>query len=118
MSLAWRLDLPMTSKVVLVALADCANEHGVTWIAIRSKRADKLDLLTMTSLSERAIQNAIKALVSDGHLSRVETVGRGVTYTVHPRTGCTPAGRAPRTTCADPRTTCTQTLSNPQYPRC
>jgi hypothetical protein len=94
LSVAWKLSLPATEKVVLAALADCADDAGITWIAIRSLR-DKMDLITMTSLSERAIQIAIKALVAGGHLSRVENPGRGVLYTVHPRTTCAPAQDAP-----------------------
>lgn len=88
------MKLPATEKVVLAALADCANDEGVAWPAIRSQ-SGKLDLITMTSLSERSIQSAIKALCAADHLERVETPGRMVTYTVHPRMSCTPAQDAP-----------------------
>lgn len=95
MTLAWRLDLPATEKMVLVALADRANaETGMTWLAIRSLRGS-MDLITMTSLSERSIQGAIKSLAAAGHITRTENIGRGVTYTVHPRNSCTPAADAP-----------------------
>ena len=94
LSAVWRLPLSATEKVVLAALADCADDEGVTWIAVRSLRG-KMDLITMTSLGERAIQGAIKALCAAGHLKRDEQPGRGCTYTVQPRTSCAPAADAP-----------------------
>lgn len=102
MAAVWPLEIPATDKMVLLALADAANDDGVTWIAVRSKsRLDKdgkakLDILRKCSLSERAIQGAIKRLCSTGMISRTEVPGKGCTYTVHP----TPAADAPRTTCA------------------
>lgn len=105
----WRMDLPTTDKMVLLALADAANDAGVTWLAVASKRDDKQDLLKKTSLSERAVQMAIQRLCDAGHLHRDERPGRGVIYNVtppqymHPRTTCapapdaaTPARRAPK----------------------
>ena len=79
MAQAWPLDISTTDKMVLLALADAANDAGVTWIAVRSKKADKLDLLKKCSLSERALQGAIKRLAEAGHLSRKETPDKGVT---------------------------------------
>jgi len=101
MSDVWRMDLPTTDKMVLLALADAANDAGVTWLAVCSKRDDKLDLLKKTSLSERAVQMAIQRLCEAGHLRREERPGRGVIYNVtppqymHPRTTCAPAPDAP-----------------------
>lgn len=89
MSRVWSLDMPTTDKMVLLALADAANDEGITWIALASKRADKLDLLKKCSLSERAIQGAIKRLCDHRFLTRLERTGRGVIYTVYP------AGDAP-----------------------
>lgn len=97
----WRMDLPTTDKMVLLALADAANDAGVTWLAVASKRDDKQDLLKKTSLSERAVQMAIQRLCDAGHLHRDERPGRGVIYNVtppqymHPRTTCAPAPDAP-----------------------
>jgi hypothetical protein len=101
MSDVWRMDLPTTDKMVLLALADAANDAGVTWLAVCSKRDDKLDLLKKTSLSERAVQMAIQRLCEAGYLRREERPGRGVIYNVtppqhmHPRTTCAPARDAP-----------------------
>lgn len=97
----WRMDLPTTDKMVLLALADAANDAGVTWLAVASKRDDKQDLLKKTSLGERAIQMAIQRLCDAGYLHRDERPGRGVIYNVtppqymHPRTTCAPAPDAP-----------------------
>jgi hypothetical protein len=96
MNLVWPLDLPQTEKSVLIALADRADDATAqTWIAIRSLQVPrKLDLITMTGLSERTIQNALKAL-NGVHLTRKDVPGRGVIYTIHPRMTCTPVQDAP-----------------------
>jgi len=93
MSAVWEVDLPDSEKIVLLALADNANDEGGCWpsIATIAKKCSK---------GERTVQCAIKALCDKGHLSRIEKLGKGVTYTVHPRSGCTPAKSAPR----NPRT--------------
>lgn len=123
MTAVWRMNLPSTEKLVLLALADAANDDGITWIAVASKRqGQKLDLLTKTSLSERAIQGAIKRLSAEGHLRREERPGKGVIYHITPRTSCgaTPAppaprtGRAPADNNVNPRTSCGETVSNRQ----
>lgn len=119
MAAVWKMDLPATDKMVLLALADAANDSGVTWIAVKSRDCEKQDLRKKCSLSERAIQGAIKRLCDASFLSRIERPGKGVIYSV------TPAGNAPRTTCApqqmppaansaDPRTSCGETISNHQ----
>lgn len=86
--------LASTERFVLLALADAANDDGVTWLPIVGK-ADKRSLCRKTSLSERGVQNCLRRLEADGHLSRVEKPGRGTTYTIHPRTKCTGANGAP-----------------------
>lgn len=99
MTAVWRLDdMSVTDKMVLLALADAASDDGITWIAVRSKRDDKLDLLRKCSLSERAIQGALVRLCERGLLSRVDRPGRGTIWTVTPagNAGATPAADAPR----------------------
>lgn len=96
MSLVWPMSLPTTEKVVLLALADAANDDGVTWIAVHSrKQGEKLDLKKKCSLSDRAIQGAIKRLETAGYLKRDERPGRGVVYTVKPPQQMRPAANAP-----------------------
>lgn len=83
MTQVWRLQLsPKSDKMVLLALADAANDDGVTWMAVRSRKAGKLDLMRKCSMGDRAVQGAIKRLVDQGYLTRHENPGRGVIYVV------------------------------------
>lgn len=88
MTAVWSLDLPDSQKIVLLALADCANDEGLCWPSMAT-------LTKKCSKGERTIQGVIKQLVEAGHLSRFEVVGKGCKYQVHPRTGCAPAKSAP-----------------------
>jgi hypothetical protein len=76
---------------VLNVLAIMANDVAQCWPGINGPAG----LVGKTKLSERAVQNAVKALAAAGHLTRTERPGKGVIYTVHPRTTCTPAQDAP-----------------------
>lgn len=77
MSLVWELDLPDSEKLVLLALADCANDDGHCWPGMNA-------LKRKCTKSDRTIQLAIKMLVVKGHLTRREVPGKGCNYTVHP----------------------------------
>lgn len=88
MTLVWSLDLPDSDKLVLLALADCANDEGHCWPSVAS-------LVRKCSKSERTIQGSIKRLVDEGHLIRREVPGKGCNYTVLPRSSCAPAKNAP-----------------------
>lgn len=114
MTEVWKLDLAPSDKMVLLALADAANDDGVTWMAVKSRRADKLDLLKKCSLSERAVQGAIKRLCAGGLLARMERPGKGVIYTVTPAASAPPQHLRPAANDIDPRTSCGETLSNRQ----
>lgn len=114
MTAVWRLDMPSTEKLVLLALADSANDDGVCWTAVRAKTPGKLDLLTKCSLSERAIQGAIKRLCASGLLSRVERPGKGVIYTVTPAADAPPQQMRPAGNDVNPRSICGETVSNPK----
>ncbi|WP_267395549.1 MULTISPECIES: hypothetical protein [unclassified Sphingomonas] len=76
---------------VLMVLAIMADKRAQCWPGINGP----MGLTAKTKLSERAVQNAVKALTSAGHLTRDERPGKGVLYTVHPRTSCAPAHDAP-----------------------
>lgn len=78
MTAVWSLDLPDSQKIVLLALADCANDEGLCWPSMAT-------LTKKCSKGERTIQGVIKQLVEAGHLSRFEVVGKGCKYQVHPR---------------------------------
>lgn len=84
----WAIDLPDSQKIVLLALADCANDEGHCWpsMATLSKKCSK---------GERTVQGVIKDLVKAGHLTRKEVLGKGCNYYVHPRRDCAPAEAAP-----------------------
>lgn len=88
MSAVWSLDLPDSQKIVLLALADCANDEGHCWPSMAT-------LAKKCSKGERTVQGVIKELVSAGHLTRREVLGKGCNYTVHPRSDCAPAKPAP-----------------------
>jgi hypothetical protein len=87
MTRVWELDLPDSDKIVLLALADCANDEGHCWPSVAS-------LVRKCSKSERTIQAAIKRLVDEGLLVRREVPGKGCNYTVLPRTGAKSAPRS------------------------
>lgn len=67
-ALVWPIQLPMSAKMVLVSLADQANDEGFCWPSIES-------LSVRTCMCERAVQKALKALREMGLLRVVE---RGV----------------------------------------
>lgn len=95
MTEVWRLDLSPSDKMVLLALADAANDDGVTWMPLESREGAKLDLLKKTSLSRRAIQGALKRLCEAGYLSRVDRPGKGVIWTVKGCISCAPQQMRP-----------------------
>ena len=84
----WPLRLPSTPKIVLVSLADQANDDGVCWPGVGS-------ICLRTSFSDRAVQNAIKHLETWGYVKRVERKGRSTYYTVTPEAGSPPKDAHP-----------------------
>ena len=94
MNLAWKLDIHHAQKMVLLALCDNANDQGECYPSIST-------LVRKCSMSERGIQNHIKALEKAGIVTREMRTGRSTIYhltpanyappqTMHPRTVCTP----------------------------
>lgn len=77
MSAAWAADLPAGDKLVLLALADCANDEGRCWPGLAT-------LCEKTGRCKRSLQESLRALDAAGHLTRVENPGKGMNYTVHP----------------------------------
>ncbi|WP_313444527.1 hypothetical protein [Brevundimonas sp.] len=116
MTAVWKLDMAPSDKMVLLALADAANDDGVTWIAVKHRKEgdQRLDLLTKCSLSERAVQGALKRLVDAGHLSRRDVPGKGVIWTVTPAASAPPQHLRPAGNDANPRSICGETVNNPQ----
>lgn len=94
MTAAWAVDIPAGEKLVLLALADCANDEGHCWPGIAS-------LMRKTGKGERSLQVALKVLELSGHITRDHVAGKGCNYTVHPQQGLplTPAKNAGRRFC-------------------
>lgn len=96
MTLVWKLDLPDSEKIVMLALADCANDEGLAWpsMATLSRKCSK---------SERTCQTVMRSLEAKGLVEREEIKGKGCKYwvkantpaAVAPRKDCTPAEDAP-----------------------
>lgn len=61
MSEAWHINLPSSPKLLLMALADIANDVGVCWPSVRH-------LATKCSLSERAVRTYLADLERSGCL--------------------------------------------------
>ena len=73
----WRLPLQATRKMVLLALADNANDEGSDcWPSIGK-------LVEKCSMSERAVQGHLAALEEDGYIKRHERLGRSNKFTIH-----------------------------------
>lgn len=91
MTAVWeREDIASTQKLVLLALADWANDEGLCWPSINR-------LAVKASLTTRAIQKAIRSLEQMGFIRREEVIGKGNRYwisipvnDVHPCTTFTP----------------------------
>jgi hypothetical protein len=76
MTQAWAADLPAGDKLVLLALADCANDEGQCWPGLAS-------LCTKTGRASAAFRSRCASSMMQG-TSRVENPGKGMNYTVHP----------------------------------
>lgn len=88
MSLVWEVDLQASQKIVLLALADCANDEGNAWPSVAT-------LARKSSKSERTVQMMLAELEAAGHITRRQVSGKGCNYDVHPRKNCAPAEFAP-----------------------
>ena len=77
MTAVWdREDLSSTQKLVLLALADWANDEGLCWPSI--ERVAK-----KSSLKKRAVQLAIRSLEETQFIRREEVIGKGNKYWIN-----------------------------------
>jgi hypothetical protein len=85
MTAVWdREDLSSTQKLVLLSLADWANDDGLCWPSIER-------LAIKTSMAGRSVQRIIRDLESMGFVKRNEVLGKGNRYWIHiPMTECHP----------------------------
>ncbi|MCM5682915.1 helix-turn-helix domain-containing protein [Schlegelella sp. S2-27] len=89
MTEVWKVQgLSSTQKIVLLSLADNANDQGECYPSVSM-------LMEKCSLSDRAVQKALAELIEIGHISRSFRNGRATIYTVHPRTTFTPERSSP-----------------------
>lgn len=89
MTIVWDLDLPPGEKLVLLALADQANDDGVNcWPAVST-------ICKRSGQGERTVRRALSDLESKGHLTRHHRDGGSTQYHVHPCQIGTPAETAP-----------------------
>jgi DNA-binding transcriptional ArsR family regulator len=73
----WKLTLQAPRKMVLLALADNANDEGTDcWPSVGK-------LVEKCSMSERAVQGHLAALEKDGFIKRHERLGRSNKFTIH-----------------------------------
>ena len=91
---AWSSGVPPIDRLVLVALADWANERAQCWPSM-PRIADK------TGVDVRTARRVMKRLEDGGHITTDRRLGKGILYTVHPGhrdSGHTVPGQAvPRT---------------------
>lgn len=115
MSAIWELPMLPTDKLVMLALADCANDEGWCWPSIAT-------IARKSGVCERSVQRAIRKAENVGLIEqRVETLGRGCKYRIDPRHTVTPgtqspvteSHRTPDTVSPDPRHTVTLTIKEP-----
>jgi hypothetical protein len=88
MASVWEADLPPMEKLVLLALADCANDEGHCWPAAST-------LARKSGQGERTVRRAVQSLIAKGHLSQRQRSGTSAVYKVHPCHTGTPATQAP-----------------------
>lgn len=114
MTAVWeRQDLSPTQKLVMLALADWANDEGLCWPSIEK-------LCNKSSLSRRTVQVAIRGLCDMGVLIQEQVSGRGCKYWVrvgvqqmHPCSSGAPEAREmhPRGAADAPNTSKTHQLT-------
>lgn len=88
MSAVWEAALPPMEKLVLLALADAANDEGHCWPSATT-------VCKKSGQGERTVRRCIQALCEKGHLTQRQRPGTSAVYTVHPCQSGTPARAAP-----------------------
>jgi hypothetical protein len=88
MARAWDAELPPSEKLVLLALADAANDEGRCWPSVST-------IERKSGQGERTVRRAIQALIKKGHLTQRQRLGTSPLYDVHPCHCGTPAKSAP-----------------------
>lgn len=90
MTLVWDLKIPAKDKLILLALADCANDEGLAWPSIAT-------MARKCGCDERTVQRNLRTLEEAGFIRREEVPGRGNRYHVLPRQIVTRVRKSPVT---------------------
>ena len=116
---AWSSGVPPIDRLVLVALADWANERGECWPSM-PRIAEK------TGVDVRTARRVMKRLEDGGHITTDRRLGKGILYTVHPgqavpRTQSTPtpdtvSSNTSRTTISRKKTSSSPYSAGSVYP--
>lgn len=77
MTAVWDVNLPHADKIVLLALADNANDEGHCWPSITT-------LARKCGMDRRTVLRVISTLEDLRHLTRISHVGLTNSYNVHP----------------------------------
>lgn len=89
MSAAFKAQIKSTPKLVLLALADCANDQGECYPSVPT-------LMEKCSSGERTVQDAVSYLEREGFIRRDFRTGRSTIYWItDPSNWRTPADSAP-----------------------
>jgi len=89
MTTVWDMDLPPGEKIVLLALADQANDEGrQCWPSVET-------IMRRSGQGERTVRRALSSLEEKGHLTRHHRVNDSTQYHLHPCQIGTPAELAP-----------------------
>lgn len=75
MTAVWQLQINLTDKIVLLALADNSSDEGFCWPSVPT-------LMKKCCLSRRGVQSAVARLQKEGHLDRVFRDGRSTNYII------------------------------------
>ncbi len=75
-------------KLVLLALADCANDEGLAWPSVAT-------IAKKSGCNERTVQRNLRALEDAGLIVRDEVLGKGCRYWLKGRQKVTPGRKSP-----------------------
>lgn len=104
MSAIWDMEFSPVEKLILLAVADWANDEGLAWPSIAQ-------LAKKTGCGERTVQRTLRTAEQSGLLKRYENPGKGCSYRINPSHAGTPATEAPA-----PETTHTPATLAPNTP--
>lgn len=98
MAAVWEMNLPAKDKLILLAIADCANDEGLAWPSVAT-------IARKCGCDQRTVQRNIRNLEKLGIFDREEVAGKGCKYRFK-----TPDNLSPQTN--RPQTKTTQTPDN------